>query len=172
MGHYDVLGVLPTASPAEVRRAYLALAREHHPDRAGGSDERMRAVNAAWATLGDPDQRRRYDFTLTAPAPRPQWTASASGPAQPTGPAEVELDDLLDDRPIHGGVVRLPRWVAMAPPGFLVLSVVVGILGLVLRLAPVVAFAFSLGLLSALLFLLSPFIALAASRRAPSGGSR
>src|SRR3954451_13759441 len=47
---YDVLGVPPGASPAEIRRAYLRLARRHHPD-AGGNAAEMRRLNEAWAAL-------------------------------------------------------------------------------------------------------------------------
>ena len=47
---YEVLGVPPTATPAEIRHAYLTLARRHHPD-AGGDAEQMRRLNEAWAAL-------------------------------------------------------------------------------------------------------------------------
>jgi hypothetical protein len=163
-GHYEVLGVQRDATAAEVRRAYLALARRHHPDREGGSADRMRALNEAWATLGDPEQRRVYDRSLSIPPPRaaaPWPTAPSAAPPAPAG----DLADLFDDRPIHGGMVRLPGWIALTPPGLLALGAVVGVLGLVFRLGAVVAFGFALSGLGILLFVLSPFIALAASRR-------
>ncbi len=50
MSPYDVLGVSPGASQAEIRRAYLTLARRHHPDAGGDADE-MRRLNEAWAAL-------------------------------------------------------------------------------------------------------------------------
>ncbi len=50
MSPYEVLGVAPTATPAEIRHAYLMLARQHHPD-AGGDAEQMRRLNEAWAAL-------------------------------------------------------------------------------------------------------------------------
>jgi preprotein translocase subunit Sec63 len=164
VGHYDVLGVRPDASAAELRQAYLDLARRHHPDRLGGSTERMRVLNEAWETLGDPERRQRYDRSLTGPAPRPSatWTAPAGAP--PSGHPRSDLGDPDEDRPI-GGTVKLPSWFAVLPPGVLVLGVLIGLFGLVFRLAAVVAFAVALGGCSVALFLLSPFVALAASRR-------
>jgi curved DNA-binding protein CbpA len=59
--HYDVLGVAVGASRADIHRAYLALARRHHPD-AGGDAAAMQRVNQAWAVLSDTSRRRRYDI--------------------------------------------------------------------------------------------------------------
>jgi hypothetical protein len=59
--HYDVLGVAVGASRADIHRAYLALARRHHPD-AGGDPAMMQRVNQAWAVLSDAGRRRRYDL--------------------------------------------------------------------------------------------------------------
>ncbi len=65
MTHYEVLGVGPAATPAEVRAAYRRAARDAHPDRNGaGSAERMARVNEAWRVLGDPARRRDYDMQL------------------------------------------------------------------------------------------------------------
>jgi hypothetical protein len=58
---YEVLGVDPSATDAELRRAYVALARRFHPDANPGGEDRMRAVNEAWAVLGDRDRRRAWD---------------------------------------------------------------------------------------------------------------
>jgi len=62
--HYEVLGVSTSASAAEIKRAYRMKARRHHPDVAGADDAVMRALNQAWATLGDPARRQAYDRTL------------------------------------------------------------------------------------------------------------
>ena len=59
-----MLGVSPTASGAEIKAAYRALVKQHHPD-AGGDDRTILALNAAWEVLRDADRRRRHD--LTAP---------------------------------------------------------------------------------------------------------
>jgi len=55
-----VLGVPPSATAAEIKAAYRALVKEHHPD-AGGQAEAMLALNAAWEVLGDDSSRRLYD---------------------------------------------------------------------------------------------------------------
>ena len=62
--HYDTLGVDPNADTPAVRRAYVALARQYHPDfhTSGGeavrdaAEERMRSINSAWHVLGDTDR--------------------------------------------------------------------------------------------------------------------
>lgn len=61
--HYQVLGVAPTASPAQLRRAYRETARRTHPD-AGGSAADFQAVRLAWEVLGDPVRRVEYDRWL------------------------------------------------------------------------------------------------------------
>lgn len=61
--YYRLLGVPSTATQPEIRSAYLALARRHHPDvnRAPGSADYFRSINAAYEVLGDPGRRAAYD---------------------------------------------------------------------------------------------------------------
>ncbi|MDP9736401.1 molecular chaperone DnaJ [Curtobacterium sp. 260] len=61
--HYDVLGVQPDASDADIKKAYRRLARELHPDVNPSPDaaERFKDVTHAYDVLSDPEQRRRYD---------------------------------------------------------------------------------------------------------------
>ena len=65
---YTVLEVSSNASAAEIKAAYRRLVKQHHPD-AGGDDQRMLALNAAWEVLGDRDRRRKFDRTrISSPA--------------------------------------------------------------------------------------------------------
>ena len=61
--YYDILGVKPDASEAEIKAAYRKLARQYHPDKnkEPGAEERFKAINEANEALRDPEKRRTYD---------------------------------------------------------------------------------------------------------------
>jgi DnaJ-class molecular chaperone len=61
---YATLGVSRDATPEQIRAAYRALAKKHHPDLNPGnaaSEERFKAVNFANDLLSDPEKRGRFD---------------------------------------------------------------------------------------------------------------
>jgi molecular chaperone DnaJ len=61
---YGLLGVSPSASEEEIKRAYRQRARELHPDANGGDAEAEAAfkeVSLAYEVLRDPERRARYD---------------------------------------------------------------------------------------------------------------
>ncbi|MCB9521188.1 MAG: DnaJ domain-containing protein [Myxococcales bacterium] len=127
--YYDLLGVPRTASQAEIKAAYRALARVHHPDQRGGDDddERFKAIAEAYRVLGDSTTRAEYDRSGAAPAgaaytpvPAPPptlsevFTGAAAAARRFTarrGP-DVRIEVGLDVRAIARGtrrVFELPR---------------------------------------------------------------
>ena len=81
--HYATLGVATHADPIVIQAAYKALMREYHPDRSKKSDAttRAKAINAAYAVLGDPQRRQAYDRARDAASSSPA-TARAAAPAE------------------------------------------------------------------------------------------
>ena len=67
--YYFTLDVPRSASDAEIRRAFRALAKEHHPDsrasgRSGSADRDFRQITEAYETLKDSSRRAAYDREL------------------------------------------------------------------------------------------------------------
>jgi DnaJ-class molecular chaperone len=61
---YQTLGVSKTATDEDIRKAYRALAKKHHPDLNPGNAEaekRFKEISAAYSLLSDPEKRRAYD---------------------------------------------------------------------------------------------------------------
>lgn len=58
---YDVLGLQPSASAADIKTAYRRAALEAHPDRPGGDGARFRSLGRAYAVLSDGARRTEYD---------------------------------------------------------------------------------------------------------------
>jgi DnaJ-class molecular chaperone len=61
---YEVLGVAPTASSADIQKAYRKLAKKLHPDLNPGdkaAEERFKEVAGAYDLLGDTEKRKRFD---------------------------------------------------------------------------------------------------------------
>jgi curved DNA-binding protein CbpA len=70
MEYYRILGVSPSASEAEIKRAFRKLAIAYHPDKNPDPEaERLfKQINAAYDVLGDPAKRQRYDSQLQFPS--------------------------------------------------------------------------------------------------------
>lgn len=62
--YYQTLGVDPTASLEEIKRAYRKLAFIHHPDR-GGDVATFQKIQEAYSTLSDAQKRKEYDQPTT-----------------------------------------------------------------------------------------------------------
>ncbi|CAI4567065.1 ASN_collapsed_G0029520.mRNA.1.CDS.1 [Saccharomyces cerevisiae] len=73
--YYKILGVSPSATSKEIRKAYLNLTKKYHPDKikANHNDkqesihENMSQINEAYETLSDDDKRKEYDLSRSNP---------------------------------------------------------------------------------------------------------
>ena len=63
---YDILGVSKDASSDEIKKSYRKLSLKYHPDRNSDADatEKYKAINEAYETLSDEQQKQQYDMGL------------------------------------------------------------------------------------------------------------
>lgn len=124
--HYAVLGLPPTATTAEIRRAFRRLVAREHADRHGsdpGAVERNCRLNLARDTLVDPQRRaafdraRREQAAPTPPDPLLDTVARTFGTAPPPRPAA----------PRAPTVQPAPAWLRDAAVGLLAAVAAVGV---------------------------------------------
>jgi molecular chaperone DnaJ len=111
---YKALGISPTATADEIKRAYRKLAKANHPDSTGGDkakESRFKDISNAYDVLGDAQKRALYD-ELRAGGGVPRgfpgggYTYTAQGP----GPGVFDLGDLFGQffsANARGGRVRV-----------------------------------------------------------------
>ena len=108
--HYDQLGVKPTASPQQIRRAFRDLSKLYHPDTtdlpAPEATEKFQQLNDAYAILSSPDRRWTYDQRVgysRISVMQPLESLSRPAPPQRREPANMYLDPT--DRPLSAGEI-------------------------------------------------------------------
>ncbi|MFH1262566.1 MAG: DnaJ domain-containing protein [Pseudomonadota bacterium] len=86
--HYEVLGVPRSSSFEWIKKKYLELVKEFHPDRFFGQElghykEKLEAlferITSAYDELSDPDRRRAYDESFEK-GPKPKPSGKVQGP--------------------------------------------------------------------------------------------
>jgi hypothetical protein len=185
VNHYEVLGVPMGADPAEIRRAYVRLARTHHPDFHLEADpatrqrvsRRMQEINEAWEVLGDVDRRARYDLDVRQGTTRTGADAARPGggsgrkPWTPRPGDDAWMDDfgawrddtdLLAPDPVRPH--RRNPWMVL-PVALFALGILSGILGMVLTARPLLATALLAIAVSAVLFVMLPIFAMTRQRQ-------
>jgi Ca-activated chloride channel family protein len=90
--YYTILGVSPTATPRQIKRAYRALARCYHPDtRTGNAPTTLfHEIQVAYAVLSDPHRRQAYDRRRASDVARSP-AAGADAPHTPETPISCQI---------------------------------------------------------------------------------
>ena len=109
--HYQLLGVNPTASAQDIRRAYRELSKLYHPDTTELPDEiatqKFQALNEAYGTLSNPEQRLTYDqqigYSRIYVSQAPSDIRDTSRKNQPFESRYTYLD--ATDRPLSPGEI-------------------------------------------------------------------
>lgn len=125
-GHYETLGLTPDAEQAQIRQAFRALSREHHPD-LGGDRTVYASITEAFTVLSDPEQRAAYDRSIglasaseagsgtarptsgtsaSTSSPSRQRTAPTPKPVRYTGQASPDFAASMERTLIHGSVPK------------------------------------------------------------------
>ena len=111
---YEILGVAREASPEEIRRSYLRLAKKLHPDLNPGdkaAEERFKEVSAAHDFLSDPEKRMRFDRgeidASGAERPRePYYKDFAAGPDASRYENSSGYADFTDEDSLFADLLR------------------------------------------------------------------
>jgi len=102
---YEILGVPPTASKAEIRKAYHKKALASHPDKVPPeqreeAEAQFKAASQAYEILNDEEKRHLYDT---------HGMAAFDGSGGPGMGPEVNMEDILNMFGMGGGVPGMGR---------------------------------------------------------------
>ncbi|MDY6939442.1 MAG: J domain-containing protein [Cyanobacteriota bacterium] len=128
--YYTVLGLDPSASILEIRRAYRELSKRYHPDTTelplSVATPKFQQLNEAYATLSNPERRAVYDERIR----RVRVPRATELERSENSPSPVSDSTYLDptDRPLSTGEVFILFMMGLTIVGCLVLAISIALL--------------------------------------------
>jgi len=127
--YYAVLGLSPSASVIEVRRAYRELSKRYHPDTTelpvGEATVKFQQLNEAYATLSNPERTLLYDAKIGYS----RYNVIQAPPDLDSGKYRAPQAAYLDptDRPLSSGEIFALFILGITFVGCLLLAIVIGL---------------------------------------------
>jgi curved DNA-binding protein CbpA len=132
--YYDLLGLHPSASVQQIRRAYRERSKLYHPDttllQAAIATAKFHELNEAYGTLSNPDRRSQYDRKIGySRIPVVQPLPNLYDPHLPRSSKPDRSSAYLDpsDRPLSPGEIFALFIMGATLIGCLVLVLIVGV---------------------------------------------
>ncbi len=129
--YYTLLGLHPSASALEIRRAYWELSKRYHPDTtdlpSAIATAKFHQLNEAYATLSNPERRLTYDLKIGySRLSVIQAPPDLNRPSrQVFTPSSAYLDPT--DRPLSAGEIFVLFILGLTFLGCLLLAIVIGL---------------------------------------------
>jgi hypothetical protein len=130
--YYGWLGLHPSASPLEIRRAYREMSKRYHPDTTHlpkpVAISKFQQLNEAYATLSNPERRLLYDSKIGYS--RFNVIQAPDDLNQPAGQARSHSSAYLDptDRPLSSGEIFALFILGLTFIGCLLLAIILGLM--------------------------------------------
>lgn len=130
--YYSLLGLHPSASVMDIRRAYRELSKRYHPDTtelaAAIATTKFQQINEAYATLSNPERRLSYDLKIgysrfTVIQPPPNFNHPVANPYEWSKSAYLDASD----RPLSSGEIFALFILVLTFVGCLLLAVAIGL---------------------------------------------
>ena len=58
---YSILGLSPSASQDDIKKAFRQLSMQYHPDKNPEGADKFKEINEAYQTLSNPKEKLKYD---------------------------------------------------------------------------------------------------------------
>ena len=97
--YYKILGVSPTTSDVEIKKAYRKLAKKYHPDANPGNksaEAKFKEINEAYETLSDETKKAEYDLrTFGTSRGSSDNAGSHEASSRAGGKSNINYDDFV-----------------------------------------------------------------------------